>query len=87
MKNVLTPLAKSVLISLGLATAESATDAAIKKRIYESGTTALINSNKEREDIIKIVQAFEESGSLIEGISETIKMEAKEEKEGFLEIV
>ena len=35
------------------------------------------------EDIMKIVKSLEESGLLIKGISETIKNEAKEQKEGF----
>ena len=46
MKNVLTPVAKSVLIPLGLTTA-SATDAASQKKICGSGMTTLINSNEE----------------------------------------
>ena len=37
MKNVLTPLAKSVLIPLGLTAAASATEAAFPKKIYGSG--------------------------------------------------
>ena len=41
-------------------------------------------SNEEMEDIMKIVKSLEESGLLIKGISETIKNEAKEQKEGFL---
>ena len=45
-KNVLTPVAKSVLIPLGLTTA-SATDAASQKKICGSGMTTLINSNEE----------------------------------------
>ena len=40
--NVLKPLAKSVLIPLGLTAAASATDAAIHKKVIESGTTTLI---------------------------------------------
>ena len=47
MKNVLTPSAKIVLILLGFTAAAAATDAAIQKKIIESGTTALIISNKE----------------------------------------
>ena len=43
MKSVLTPLAKSVLIALGLTVATSAADAAIQKEIYQSGTRALIS--------------------------------------------
>ena len=42
MKNVLTPLDKSILIPLGLTTAALATDAAIQKKIYGLVTTALI---------------------------------------------
>ena len=42
--NVLKPLAKSVLIPLKL-TAAAATDAAIYKKMFGSGTTTLIISN------------------------------------------
>ena len=73
--NVLKPLAKSVLIPLGL-TAAATTDAAIYKKMFESGTTTLIISNEEMNDIIKIVESFEESGLLIKDVSETIKNEA-----------
>ena len=52
IKSVLTPLAKSVLIPLGLIAEMSATDATIQRKIYGSGTTALIISNEEMEDII-----------------------------------
>ena len=54
MKNVLKPLAKSVLIPLGLTAAASATDAAIQKEIYGLGMTTLIISNEEINDIKKI---------------------------------
>ena len=46
--NVLKPLAKSVLIPLGVTAAASATDAAIHKKMFGSGTTALIISNEEK---------------------------------------
>ena len=36
------------------------------------------------EDILKIVKSLEDSGFLLEGVSETIKNEAKEQKRGFL---
>ena len=55
MKNVLTPLGKSVLVSLELTTIASATDAAIQKKIFGSGMTALIIPNKEMYDIVKIL--------------------------------
>ena len=55
MRTVLIPLAKSVLLSFGLSAARSATNTAIHRKIYGSGTTALIISNKEMKDIMKIV--------------------------------
>ena len=73
MKNVLKVLAKSVLRLLGLTAAASATDAVIHKKMFESGITALISSNEEMNDIMKIVKSLEESGLLIKGVSETIK--------------
>ena len=75
MKNVLTPLAKSVLVPLGLMEAASAN---------WSGMTALTISNEELEYIIKIIyhkKPRKESGSLIKGISERIKNQAKENKD------
>ena len=62
-KNVINPLAKSVLIPLGLTAAASAADAGIHKKILGSGGhTTLIISNYEIEDLIKIVKSLEESG-------------------------
>ena len=74
MKNVLVlkPLTKSVLIPLGLTASASATDAAINKKMIGSGITTLIILNEETNDIMKIVQSFEESGLLIKGVGETI---------------
>ena len=70
MKNVPTPLAKSVLTPVGLAAADLTTQ---KKNLspgtYGFGTTALITSNKEIEDTMKIAKSQEESGFLIEGTS------------------
>ena len=75
--NVLKPLAKSVLVPLELTAAASATDTAIQKKIFGSGTTTLVFSNEDPNDIMKIVKSLEESGLLIKGVSETIKNEAK----------
>ena len=47
----------------------------------------LIISNKEMDDIIKIIKSLEESGLLMKGVSKTIKSEAKEQKSGFLGIL
>ena len=46
MKYVLTSAARNVLLSLGVKAATSATNAAIQKKIYESGMTALTNINE-----------------------------------------
>ena len=55
--NVLKPLAKSVLIPLGLTPAASETDAAVHRKMFVSGTTTLIISNEEMNDIMKIVKS------------------------------
>ena len=70
MKNVLTPLAKSVLIPLELTSAESAIDTAIQKKLFGSGTIALIISNEEMEDIMKKLISLKESGLLMKVTSE-----------------
>ena len=84
MKNVLMLLAKSVLIPLGFMAAVSITVAAIQKKIYGSGMTTIVISNKEMKEIMKIVNSLEESALLIKGVRETIKNEAKEQKGRFL---
>ena len=71
--NVLKPLAKSQLITLGLTAAGSAADTTIHKKILGSGTrpsdlanqTKLIISNEEMNDIMKVVKSLEDSDLLI----------------------
>ena len=87
IKNVIKPLAKNVLISLGLTAAASAADAGIHKKILGSGNTTLIISNEEMNDIMKIIQALEDSNILLKGVTKTIKNETKEQKEGFLSML
>ena len=87
IKNVIKPLAKSVLIPLGLTAAASAADARIHKKILGSGNATLIVSNEEMEDIIKIVKSPEDSGLLIKGVSETTQNDTNEQKGGFLSIL
>ena len=57
------------------------------KKILGSGTTTLIISNEEMNDIKKIVQALEDSGILLKGVTETIKNEIKEQKGDFLSML
>ena len=75
MKNVIEPLAKSVLILLELTAAASAADAEIHKRSLE-----LVISNDEMKDIIRIVKCLEDSGLLLKGVSKTIQNEVEEQK-------
>ena len=84
--NVIKPLAKSILIPLGLIAA-SATDTAIHKKMFGFGFITLIISKEEMGDIPKIVKSLEETGLLIKGISERIKNDAKEQKGGFLSML
>ena len=65
IKNVIKPFAKSVLIPLGLAAAALSADAGIHKKILGSGNTTLIISNEEMNDIIKVVQALQDSNILL----------------------
>ena len=54
----------------------------IKKK-HNSGTT-LITSNKDINDIIKIIQTLENSNILPEGATKAVKNETREQGEGFL---
>ena len=70
------PLLKSVVKPLGmvgLAATASATDAAINNKILGSGNhTTLIISNNDMQDLLKIVKSLEDSGILLNGITETV---------------
>ena len=81
------PLAKKVLAPLGMTAVASAIDAGIHKKIHGSGTTTLIISNKKMNGIMKIVQALEDSNTVLKGVTKTIKNETKEQKGGFLSML
>ena len=69
---------------LGLTAAASATDAVIKKKILGSRNhTTLIISNDDMQDLLKIVKLLEDSGLLLDGITETLKNAVKEQKRLF----
>ena len=87
IKNVITSWAKSVLIPLGLtaAAAAAAADAEIlKKTLGSGGHTTLIISNKDIEDLIKIVKSLEDFVLLLKGVTESAQNEVKEKKGGSL---
>ena len=94
MKNVIKPLAKSVLVPSGV-TAAAATDAGMHKRIlgYDRplssalpyghswhNNTILIISNDEIKDIVEIGKSLEDSSLLFKRVSEKIQNKAKEQK-------
>ena len=80
------PLAKNILAPLGITAPASTIDEGIQKKIHGSGTTNLIISNEQMNDIMKIIQALEDYNILLKGVSRTIKNETKEQKGGFWSI-
>ena len=91
IKNVIKPLAKSVLMPLGLTAAASAADAGIHKKMLGSGNpssshnnTVLIILNNEIEDIVK---SLKDSVLLLKGVTETVQNGVKEQKGGFLSML
>ena len=63
------PLAKNVLASLEITATASAIDAGIRKKTHGFGTTTLIISNEEMNDIMKVVQALEDSNILLKRVT------------------
>ena len=80
-------MTKTVLIPLGLTAASSSVDAGIHKTILGFGTITLIILKDEMPDIIKTVKSLEDSALLLKGVSETIQIEAKEQKGGFISML
>ena len=54
-----------------------------KKKIHGSGTKTLVISNEEMNDIMKTVQALEDSNILLKGVLKQLKTKQKNEKEDF----
>ena len=82
LMKVAMPLAKNVLAILGLTASMSAIDGGIQK--YMSGEEIkLIIEQEDMNDIIKIIEALENSGILLKGVSKTIETETKEQRGGF----
>ena len=77
---VAVPLRKNILVPLELTAAMSAIDGAIQKKLHGSGTTTLVISNEEMNDIIKIFQALEDSN--IKNVQ--LKTKQKNKKGDFL---
>ena len=68
LMNVALPLAKNVLVSLSLSAAMSAIDGSIQKKIHRSGVKLIIEE-EDMKDIMKIIEALENSGILLKGVT------------------
>ena len=80
---VAVPLVKNILAPLGITATASAIDVGIQKKIHSSGTKMLIISNEEMNDIMKIVQALEDSDNLLKGVTKTVENGTQKQKGGF----
>ena len=86
LMKVALPLAKNVLAPLGLTAAMSATDGSIQKKIHYSGIKLIIEQ-EDMKDIMKIIEALENSSILLKGVSKTNEYESKEQRGGFLSML
>ena len=77
------PLAKNVLAPLGLTAAMSTIDGGIQKKIRGDGIKLIIEQ-EDMNNIMKIIEALENSGILLKGVTKTIENETKEQRGGFL---
>ena len=76
------------MVPLVLTAAASTTDAVTQKKIFglrrplelAPGTAAQIISDKEMEDVMKLVKSLEELSLLIKGVTKTFKSKAKEKR-------
>ena len=79
---LLSKLVKNVFAPIGLAAAMSAIDGSIQIKIHGSGVKLIIEQ-EDMNDIIKIIEALENSGILSKGVAKTIENETKEQRGGF----
>ena len=97
LMKVALPLAKKVLAPLGLTAAMSAIDGIVCTmysivylysiyKIHGSGVKLIIEQ-EDMNDIMKIIEALENSGILLKGVSKTIGNETKEQRGGFLSML
>ena len=80
---VAVPSTKDILAPLGITATASGINAGTQKKLHVSGTTTLIISNKEMNDIRKIVQAFEDSNILLKGVKKQLKIKQENKEEDF----
>ena len=80
------PLAKNVLAPFGLTAAMFAIDGGIQKKMKGDGIKLVIEQ-EDMNDITKIIEALENSGILLKGVTKTIENETKEQRGGFLSML
>ena len=71
---------------LGLTAAMSAIDGSIQKKMRGEGVKLVIKQ-EDMNDIMKIIEALENSGILLKGVTKTIENETKEQRGGFLNML
>ena len=86
LMKVALPLTKNVLAPLGLTAAMSVIDGSIQKKTHGSGIKLIIEK-EDMNDIMKIIEALENSGILLKGVSKMIENETKEQRGGFLSML
>ena len=86
LMKVALPLAKNVLALLVLTAAMSTIDRSIQKKMHGSGVKLIIEQ-EDMNDIMKIIEALENSGILLKGVSKTIESKTKEQRGGFLSML
>ena len=64
----------------------STLDGSIQKKSHGSGVKLIIEQ-EDMNDIMKIIEALENSGILLKGVTKTIENETKEQKGGFLSML
>ena len=85
LMKVAMPLVKNVLAPLGLTAAMSAIDGSIQKKMR--GGVKFVIEQEDMNDIMKIIEALENSGILLNRVTKTIENETKEKRGGFLSML
>ena len=89
LTNIVIPLARDNLPGL-VSNLTSDVINKFERKITEKGAVragkgfTLFISNEDTNDIIKIVKSLEDSGVLLDGVTETVKHEIKKQEDGFL---
>ena len=86
LMKVVMPLAKNVLTPLGLTAAMSAIDVGIQKKMRGDGIK-LVVEQEDMNDIIKIIEALENPGILLKGVTKTIENDTKEQRGAILSML